>query len=94
MALARAVSFDGVSKDRIEHLTQQIGEGKRPEGLPANEIVLLHDADSEKALVILFFETEDDYRQGDAILNAMPGDETPGQRASVAKYAVAARMSV
>jgi hypothetical protein len=88
------VSFDGVSNERIEQLAQQIGDGERPEGLPANEIVLMHDADSQKALVILFFETEDDYRQGDATLNAMPSDETPGERASVTKYTVAARMSV
>ena len=94
MALARTVSFDGVGNERIEQLAQQITDGERPEGLPANEIVLLHDADAGKALVILFFETEDDYRQGDEILNAMPSDETPGQRASVTKYTVAARMSV
>jgi hypothetical protein len=93
MALARAVSFDGVSKDRIEWLAQQITEGERPEGLPANEMLLLYDPDAGKALALLFFETEDDYRQGDAILNAMPSDETPGQRASVAKYTVAARMT-
>jgi hypothetical protein len=94
MALARAVSFDGVSKERIEELRQQISEGERPEGLPANEIVLLHDQDAGKALVVLFFENEDDYRQGDQVLNAMPANETPGQRAAVAKYTVAARMTV
>jgi hypothetical protein len=94
MALARAVSFDGVSKDRMEQLAQQISEGERPEELPASEVVLLHDPESEKALVILFFETEEDYREGDAVLNAMPRDDTPGRRASVSKYTVAARMSV
>jgi hypothetical protein len=94
MALARVVSFDGVSKDRIEELRSEISEGERPEGLPASEIVLLHDADGEKSLVILFFETEEDYRQGDEILSAMPAGETPGRRTAVQKYDVAARMSV
>ena len=44
--------------------------------------------------MILLFETEDDYRRGDEMLNAMPAGETPGRRASVTKYDVAIRMSV
>ena len=94
MALARAVTFDGVNKDRIEELRREISEGERPEGLPASEIVVLHDADAEKSLVILFFDTEDDYKRGDETLNAMPTGDTPGQRTSVTKYDVAIRMSV
>ena len=94
MAVARAVTFDGVNKDRIEELKREISEGERPEGLPASEIVVLHDADAEKSLVILFFDTEDDYRRGDEALNAMPTGDTPGQRTSVTKYDVAIRMSV
>ena len=89
MALARAVTFDGVNKDRIEELKREISEGERPEGLPATEIVVLHDADAEKSLVILFFDTEDDYKRGDEALNAMPTGDTPGQRTSVTKYDVA-----
>ena len=77
MALARVVSFDGVSKDRIEEMQREIGKGEPPEGLPAKEIVVLHDPDGEKSLVILFFDTEDDYRQGDETLNAMPTADTP-----------------
>ena len=94
MALARAVTFEGVSKDRIEQLKREISEGEPPEGLPATEIVMLHDADAEKSLVILFFDTEDDYRRGDETLSAMPTDDTPGQRTSVTKYDVAMRMNV
>ena len=37
MALARVVSFDGVTKDRIEEMQREIGEGEPPEGLPAKE---------------------------------------------------------
>jgi hypothetical protein len=43
--------------------------------------------------VIVFFESEDDYRRGDEVLNAMGSDETPGRRASVTKYDVAIRMT-
>ena len=93
MALARVVSFDGVGKDRVEEMKREMQDGESPEGLPATEIVMLHDAEAEKSLVILFFENEDDYRQGDETLNAMSSDDTPGQRTSVGKYDVAVRMA-
>ena len=91
MGLARVVSFEGVSKDRMEQMQREMREQERPEGLPATEIVVLHDAESEKSLVVLFFETEDDYRRGDEVLNAMPADDTPGRRTSVMRYEVAIR---
>ena len=94
MALARVVSFDGVTKERVEEMKAQMSGGERPEGLPATEIVMLHDPEAERSLVILFFDSEDDYRRGDETLNAMPESDTPGQRAGVAKYDVAVRMSV
>ena len=91
MALARVVSFDGVDDDRIANLKRNIEEGERPTDLPASEIVLLHDADAQRALAIVFFDNEDDYRQGEAALDAMPADDTPGRRQSVQKYTVAVR---
>ena len=93
MALARVVSFEGVNKDRIEEMQREMREGERPEGVPASEIIVLHDAESKKSLAIVFFKTEDDYRRGDETLNAMPAGDTPGQRTSVAKYDVAIRMT-
>ena len=92
MAIARVVTFEGVSKDRMEEMDREMQEGQPPEGLPPSELVVLHDPDAEKSVVIIFFETEDDYQRGDEILNAMPADDTPGQRTSVTKYNVAARM--
>ena len=92
MALARVVTFEGVGKDRMEEMRTRIS-GERPEGMPATEIIVLHDAEAEKALVIVFFENEEDYRKGDEILSAMPAAETPGRRASVARYEVGVRMS-
>jgi hypothetical protein len=93
MALARVVTFDGVSKDRMEEMDRQMQEGDPPEGFPSSELIVLHDPDAEKALVLVIFQSEDDYRRGDEILNAMPGSDTPGQRTSVTKYNVATRMS-
>jgi hypothetical protein len=91
--LARVVTFEGVGSDRIEQMKQDMSGGERPEGVPATEIIVLHDAASEKSLVVLFFENEDDYRQGDETLSAMPAGDTPGRRTSVTRYDVAIRMT-
>ena len=93
MALARVVSFEGVSKERMDEMRREMEGNERPEGVPATEIIVLHDAESEKSLAIVFFENEDDYRTGDEALNAMPAADTPGRRTSVTKYDVAARMT-
>ena len=94
MSLARVVSFDGVSSDRMAEMQKEMeGNSERPENVPAKEIVVLHDPESDRSLVILFFESEEDYRRGDEALNAMPTTDTPGQRTSVTKYQVAFRMA-
>ena len=93
MGIARVVTFDGVSSDRMAEMAANIEGNERPEGLPATEMMILHDPDAEKALAIVFFDNEDDYAKGDAILSAMPSDGTPGQRTSVTKHHVAVRMS-
>jgi len=93
MALARVVSFDGVSSERMAEMQREMESGERPDNVPAKEIVVLHDPEAEKSLVIIFFDTEDDYKQGDEALSAMPAGDTPGQRTSVAKYQVASRMT-
>jgi hypothetical protein len=93
MALARVVSFEGVGKDRIEQMDREMRESEPPEGMPVTEVIVLHDSEAEKSLVILFFDSEDDYRRGDEVLSAMPADDTPGRRTSVAKYDVAIRMA-
>jgi hypothetical protein len=91
VALARVVTFDGVSKDRMDQMQSEMEGSDPPEGLNAKEIVVLHDPEADKALVVLFFDNEDDYRQGDEILSAMPAGDTPGQRSSVTRYDVAMR---
>jgi len=93
MALARVVTFEGVDSARIEQLRREIEEGDRPEGLNATELVVLHDADADKSLTVVFFDNEEDYAHGNAILDAMPAGDTPGQRTSVSKYDVAIRMT-
>ncbi len=93
MPFARVVSFDGVNSDRMAEMQREMEGSERPEDVPAKEFVVLHDPEAQKSLVILFFETEDDYRRGDEALNAMPASDTPGKRTSVTKYQVAFRMT-
>ena len=93
MALARVVTFDGVDKDRMEEMKREMQGQERPEGVPATEIVVLYDEDAEQSMVILFFDSEEDYNRGDEALSAMPAGDTPGQRTGVAKYEVAMRMA-
>ena len=93
MALARVVTFEGVSKDRMDEMNREMNEGQPPEGFPSAELVILHDPEAEKSVAIVIFENEDDYKKGDEILNAMPAGDTPGRRASVARYDVAFRMA-
>ncbi len=92
MALARVVTFDGVSKERMEEMNKEMEGGQPPEGFPSSEMIALHDADAEQSVVVIVFDNEDDYKKGDEILSAMPAGDTPGQRTSVKKYNVAMRM--
>ena len=92
MALARVVTFDGVSQDRMDQMNREMNEGQAPEGFPSSELIVLHDPGAEKSLVVVIFENEDDYAKGDEILDSMPAGDTPGQRSSVTKYNVATRM--
>jgi hypothetical protein len=94
MALARVVEFEGVSQDRVAQMKERMQGGEPPEGLPAMELVWLHDAEGGKSLVIQFFESEEDYRRGAEMLEAMPAEDTPGRRTAVTKYEVAHRQSV
>jgi hypothetical protein len=87
------VSFEGVDRARIEQIKGEIESGDRPNDVPATEFLLLHDDDTNESLAIVFFDSEDDYATGDAALNAMPRDDTPGTRTSVRKYDVVGRMT-
>ena len=54
MALARVVSFEGVGKEQIVEMQRQMSEEDQPADIPATEVIVLHDGDSEKSLAILF----------------------------------------
>ncbi len=93
MPVARVVTFDGVNSERMQEMKARMDEGGRPDDVPATEILVLHDPDAEKSIVVLFFDNEGDYAQGDAALNAMDAGDTPGTRTAVKKYQVVSRMT-
>jgi hypothetical protein len=94
MALARVVTFEDVGQDRVAEMRQQVEGGEPPEGLPASEVIMLYDGDAQKAIVVVFFENEDDYAKGDEVLSNMDTGDTPGRRSSVTKTEVVARASM
>ena len=65
MALARRV-LQGVDGDQIASLKQEIESGERPADVPATEMLGLHDAATNSALAIVFFDSDDDYATGNA----------------------------
>ena len=93
MAVARVVAFEGVSKARVDEMQREMDTQEAPDDVPATEIVMLHDPEGERSLVILFFDSEEDYARGNAALNAMDASDTPGRRTDVTKYDVAMRMA-
>jgi len=93
MALARVVTFEGVDSARIAEVASNIQQGEPPEGMPPSELMILHDPEADRALAVVIVENEDDYAKADEVLGSMPTDGTPGNRTSVTKYHVAARMS-
>jgi hypothetical protein len=91
MAIARVVTFEDVDASRMTDLQQRMEEGDRPDGMPPVEVIVLHDTDGGRALVLQLFANDDDYRRGEELFAAMPAGDTPGRRASVGRYSVAAR---
>ena len=92
MAIARVVSFEDVDAGRMADLQRRMEEDGQPDGMPPVEILVLHDAGADRALVVQLFDNDDDYQRGEAVFAAMPTTDTPGRRASVSRYDVAGRL--
>ena len=76
-------------RSSADEINSQAAAGP-PEGVPAKAFLMLIDPDGGKSLAISLFETEDDLRAGDAVLNEMsPPDDGFGQRTAVETYEVA-----
>jgi hypothetical protein len=79
----RVVRFTDVTSTRVEELQARIeAEGPPPE-VPATGLQLVFDETQGTAVVVQFFETEEDMQAGGRALGAMDPGETPGTRTSV-----------
>ena len=93
---ARVARWEGASAEALKETAARIqsdADAGPPEGLPAKGLLLLNDTEAGRSIAITLFETEEDYRQGDTTLNSMtPPGEGMGQRVSVEKYEVGAKL--
>jgi hypothetical protein len=90
---ARVATWEGGEAEAIRHAAAEIksrADSGPPEGVPSVGFTMLIDPDKGRALAVGLFETEEDLRKGDEVLNSMsPPDDGMGRRASVDVYEVA-----
>jgi hypothetical protein len=90
---ARVVRWEGAEAEAMKRSAAEISsqaDAGPPEDVPAKGFLLLQDPQGGKVMAVTFFETEDDYRQGDETLNSMsPPEGGFGSRVAVDKYEVA-----
>ena len=79
----RVVRFTDVTAERVESLVAGIEEAGPPPGVPIKKLQLLFDEAQGTAVVMQFFDSEEDLRTGAETFAAMDPSETPGTRASV-----------
>ncbi|HZO96652.1 MAG TPA: hypothetical protein VFB42_04705 [Gaiellaceae bacterium] len=79
MALARVVSFSGVSRDRIGEMEREMEGQEPPEGLDVSEMIVLHRPEADEALVLLFFENEDELPAGRRAAERDAGERHAGE---------------
>jgi hypothetical protein len=76
---ARVVRFTDADRSRIEGRDE---EGP-PSGVNPKQVQVVFDESQKTAVVILFFESEEDMQAADEALSAMDAGDVPGTRASV-----------
>ena len=81
---ARIVRFTDVDPERIAALQSRVEENDGPpEGVTSSGMTVYVDADQRTAVVVGFFDSMDNLRSSEAVLEAMDSADTPGTRASV-----------
>jgi hypothetical protein len=79
----RVVRFSDVTAQRVESLVARNDESGPPPGVPIKQLQLVFDEAQGTAVVLQYFDTEEDLRVGAETFAAMDPSETPGTRASV-----------
>jgi hypothetical protein len=80
----RVVRFTGVTPEQVEGVLARINEaGGPPPGISVSRLQMLTDAKQGTAVVLQYFDTEEDLVASAQVFQAMDASETPGTRASV-----------
>jgi hypothetical protein len=79
----RVVRFADVTSERVESLVARIAETGPPPGVPIKKLQLVFDEAQGTAVVLQYFDSEEDLRAGAGTFAAMDPSETPGSRVSV-----------
>ena len=80
----RVVRFSDVTAERVEQLLARIEEADGPPpDVPTTGLQMLFDEAQGTAVVLQFFDTQEDMNTGDKAFGAMDASDTPGTRTSV-----------
>jgi hypothetical protein len=79
----RVVRFTDVTAERVESLVARIDETGPPPGAAIKKLQLVFDEAQGTAVVLQYFDNEENLRTGAETFAAMDPSETPGSRASV-----------
>ena len=79
----RVVRFTDVTAERVESLAARIDETGAPPGVPIERLQVVFDEAQGTAVVLQYFDSEENLRVGADAFAAMDPSETPGSRVSV-----------
>jgi hypothetical protein len=79
----RVVRFTDVTAERVKSLAAKIDETGPPPGVPIKKLQLVFDEAQGTAVVVQYFDNEQDLRAGADTFAAMDPSDTPGTRVSV-----------
>ena len=79
----RVVRFTDVTAQRVESLVASIDESGPPPGVAIKKLQLVFDEAQGTAVVLQYYDNEEDVRSGAETFAAMDPSETPGSRVSV-----------
>jgi hypothetical protein len=79
----RVVRFSDVTAERVESLVARIDETGPPPGVSIKKLQLVFDEAQGTAVVLQYFDSEEDLQAGAGAFAAMDPSDTPGTRVSV-----------
>jgi hypothetical protein len=83
VVFVRVVRFTDVTAERVESLVARIDDTGPPPGVSIKKLQLVFDEAQGTAIVLQYFDNEEDLRAGADAFAAMDPSETPGSRVSV-----------